>query len=333
MPSMLRPPIAVLYGLLMLPSAGCAQLLYDVESKPVVIWSEGTRMAGTLWRPEKAGDEPLPGLLLIHGWGGLRDHLDATYAPKFADAGFAVLTFDYRGWGDSDGKLVAEEPLPENSRVPGSNVTVAARVIREVVDPYDQIEDVRSAFAWLLAEHGVDKERIGIWGTSYGGGHVVMLGASEPRVKAIVAQVGSQGGEESEEFRAHAHRRAAEKARGEIDPIPQGIDAVPGLSGTPDVAKMVRYRPILFADRVNVPTLFIDMEDEELFDRTKNGLAAHEIVKANTASRYVTHPGQHYDVYTRHYIAASDEALAWFVQHLKGKREPKVDDATLPTSD
>lgn len=313
--------VGPLLVLLVAPSSGCAQLLYDVESKPATIWSEGTRMAGTLWRPEAAGTEPLPGILLIHGWGGLREHLDMTYAPKFADAGFVVLTFDYRGWGDSDGKLVAAEPLPESSREVGSEVTVPARVIREVVDPYDQIEDVRNAFAWLLAEPGVAADRIGIWGTSYGGGHVVVLGATEPRVKAIVAQVGSQGGEENAEFRAYAEKRAAEKARGDSDPIPQGVDTAPGLNGTPDVAKMVRYRPITFADRLTVPTLFIDMEDEELFDRKKNGLAAHEIVKASGESRYVTYPGKHYDVYTRRYIAASDEALEWFVQHLK--RETK----------
>ena len=298
------------------PSAGCAELLYDVESHPVVIWSEGTRMGGTLWRPEARGEEPLPAILLVHGWGGVREHLDATYAPKFADAGFVVLSFDYRGWGDSDGKLVTAEPLPEASREPGSQVTVKAKVIREVVDPFDQIEDVRNALAWLLGEPGVDTERVGIWGTSYGGGHVVVMGATDPRIRAIVSQVGSQGGEASAELGAHAAMRAAQKARGEIDPIPQGIDGVEGLRGTPDVAKMARYRPITFAPRISAPTLFIDMEDEELFDRSQNGLAAHEIVKARAPSEYVLYPGKHYDVYTTNYIAASDTALAWFVKHL-----------------
>ncbi len=302
---------------LFLPSGGCTQILYDVESQPVVIWSEGTRMAGTVWRPEEPGDAPLPAILLVHGWGGLREHLDATYAPKFADAGFIVLSFDYRGWGGSDGKLVTVEPLPESSREGGAEVTVPARVIREVVDPFDQIEDVRNALAWLLAEPGVDPERIGIWGTSYGGGHVIVMGATDPRIRAIVAQVGSQGGEESAELSAHAAQRAAQKARGEIDPIPQGIDSAPGLAGTPDYAKMVRYRPITYASRVRAPTLFIDAEDEELFDRRKNGLAVHEIVKANTTSRYAVVSGTHYDVYTRHYIDASDQALAWFDEHLK----------------
>jgi len=316
---------ALLGVLLATPGASCAQIVYDVSSRPVTIWSEGTRMAGTLWWPEDtAPDAKLPAILLVHGWGGEREHLDATYAPKFADAGFVVLSFDYRGWGGSDGKLVAQEKLPaapeaeDGKAVTGPVVEVRAQVVREVVDPYDQLEDVRNALAWLLAEPMVDPERLGIWGTSYGGGHVIVMAATEPRIRAVVSQVGSQGAEKPEPFVAHGQLRAAQKARGEIDPVPQAIDVAPGLRGTPDVAKMIRYRPLTFAPAVRVPTLFIDMEGEELFDRTRNGKAAFEIVQANAPARYETFEGSHYDVYTRRYFAASDLASDWFREHLQG---------------
>ena len=75
-----------------------------VVNEAVVIFSDGVRMAGTVWRPDTQGPgDKLPAILLCHGWGGKRAHLDFSYAPKFAAAGFVVLTFDYRGWGDSAG--------------------------------------------------------------------------------------------------------------------------------------------------------------------------------------------------------------------------------------
>ena len=68
----------------------------------------------------------------------------------------------------------------------------------------------------------MDAERIGIWGTSYSGGHVIYLGARDERIAAIVSQVGYQGvGWSAERFR-FARQRGVEKARGEIDPIHSG---------------------------------------------------------------------------------------------------------------
>ena len=79
---------------------------------------------------------------------------------------------------------------------------------------------------------------------------------------------------------------------------------------------MISYRPLEFAERVRIPTLFIDMEDEELFDRKQNGLEAFERIKANAPAQYQLLPGKHYDVYTTHYAEASDLAISWFRKHL-----------------
>jgi dienelactone hydrolase len=289
-----------------------------VESQAVVIWSQGTRLQGRIWRPEEAapGGEARPAILLAHGWGGLLEHLDVTYGPKFAAAGFVVLGFDYRGWGESEGILIPVEEIPEPD-VKGE-MQVRVREIREVVDPWSQLEDLRAALAFLASEPDVDPGRIGIWGTSYGGGHAMTLAASEP-VAAAVVQVGSQGGDSPKELVAHARRRASQKARGELESrIPQGIDKAPGLSGTPDWARMVSYRPIDLADRVRIPVLFIDMSDEELFDSRKHGRAAYERVRKNAPARYELLKGSHYDVYGKHYGRASDLAVEWFQEHLKG---------------
>jgi len=285
------------------------------ERKAVDIWSDGTRMSGDLWLPEGHGDgTKRPAILLTHGWGGTRSHLNNSYAPKFANAGFVVLTFDYRGWVDSDSRLViiGDQSASDSDGA----VTVRARAIREVVDPVDQVRDISNALDFLYGEEGVDVERIGIWGTSYSGGHVIYLGAHDDRVAAIVSQVGYQGIGWTPERERYARQRSVDKARGVIDPIPQGIDMVPNLKGTPDLAKMLGYRPIESADRIRVPTLVIDVDSEELFSRMANGHAVYEIIKKEAVAEYKTYPGLHYGIYNRHYPAASSLALDWFKQHL-----------------
>jgi dienelactone hydrolase len=287
----------------------------DVERRAIHIWSDGTRMSGDLWLPAGHGDGTIrPAILLTHGWGGKRSHLNDSYAPKFANAGFVVLTFDYRGWVDSDSRLVIIGDQPASGA--DGEVTVRVRVIREVVDPRDQVRDISSALDYLYGEEGVDTERIGIWGTSYSGGHVIHVGAHDDRIAAIVSQVGYQGVGWTPERERFARQRAVDKARGVIDPIPQGIDLVPNLHGTPDLAKMLGYRPIESAHQIRVPTLVIDMDAEELFSRMANGHAVYKIIKTEAVAEYKMYPGKHYDIYNRHYPAASDLALEWFKRHL-----------------
>ena len=286
-----------------------------VEKRHIDIWSDGTRMSGDLWFPDGfRKDTPRPAILMTHGWGGVRQHLNSQYAGKFAEAGFVVLTFDYRGWADSDSRLVIIGDQPDIG--PDGEVTVRARAIREVIDPFDQVRDITSSLDFLAGEPGVDVNRIGIWGTSFSGGHVIFVGAQDPRVAAIVSQVGYQGVGLTKERRLFSRQRAIDKARGKIDPIPQGIDGVPRLSGTPDLAKMVDYRPIDWASQIRVPTLIIDVEDEEFFDRRKNGRAAFELISKNTQANYKLFPGRHYDIYSRHPSAATALALEWFETHL-----------------
>lgn len=282
--------------------------------RSINIWSEGTRLAGDLWTPDDVGaGDQLPAILLCHGWGGRKEHLNATYAPWFSRAGFAVLAFDYRGWGESDGKLVpagAVPPLDQNGEV-----TLRAKAVREVVDPFDQIRDIANCLDFLQGEPQVDEERIGLWGTSYGGGHVAFMAAHDSRVRAIVAQVSAQ---QPPMVRAPVARaRAVARARGEIGPIPPAEDVVAGLGGVPDLAKMARYSPIATADKIRVPALVIDAEQEELMDRMQNGHALNEIVAKNAPARYTSFPCKHYAIYDQYYHQASKEARDWFSEHLK----------------
>ncbi|MCI0490261.1 MAG: alpha/beta fold hydrolase [Blastocatellia bacterium] len=297
-----------------------------VATRAVNIWSDGTRLSGDLFYPKAMKpDDKLPAIVLCHGWGGVKSHLNRAYAPQFAAAGYVVLTFDYRGWGESDSRLVIEGQMPKPDEK--GEITVRAQAIRELVDPFDQTEDIRNAINFVEGEPGVDPDRIGLWGTSYGGGHVVYVGAHDPRVKCIVSQVASmdsrliadsplyQGG------LARAHKEELQRARGEggLDPVPQGVDKVPNLRGTPYVSRMVNYRPVEFADRLKAPILILDAEKEELLDIKLNGGKVYERVKGKIPARYHIFPGiKHYDIYTSKREEGIRMALEWYDKYLKG---------------
>jgi len=286
----------------------------DIKRKPVHLFSEGTRLAAEVFTP--GGERPaegFPALLLCHGWGGLKDNL-ARYAETFARAGYLTMTFDYRGWGDSDGRIVATRDVPPLLEAGEQVLTV--RVLREIVDPIDQTTDVKNCLALLASEPCVDTARIGIWGTSYGGGHAVFTAGNDDRIRAVVAQIGGFGF--PDRYKGAARARGARKARGEIDSlVPQdGLDGVPGLKGTPDIARMAEHSQLGAAARVKVPTLIIDAEFEELNNRLEHGFAAHTMIRQNAPSAYHTYPCKHYALYDEYFEPATTLALDWFGKYL-----------------
>tara|TARA_B100001142_G_scaffold285745_1_gene300289 strand:+ start:67 stop:1005 length:939 start_codon:yes stop_codon:yes gene_type:complete len=292
-------------------------LAQAIDSKHVDIWSDGTRMSGDIHYPNNYNeDKKLPAILMTQGWGGIRADLNKYFVPIFVEAGFIVLTFDYRGWEDSDSRLVIIGKQPSLDK--NNETVVNVKAIRELIDPIDQTRDIISALDFLYGEPGVDKSKIGIWGTSYSGGHVIYVAGNDSRVSAIYSQVSFQGIGLSNNQKL-SRKRAIQKARGLIEPIPTGIDKIPNLKGSPDFAKMLNYRPIDWAKNISVPTLIVDVDSEELFDRKKNGLAAYEIIKNNTIAKYKLYPGTHYDIYYKHFHSSTQIALEWFTQHLINK--------------
>ncbi|MCP5068631.1 MAG: alpha/beta fold hydrolase [bacterium] len=99
------------------------------------------------------------------GFSGTRVGMMPLFARVFASRGLAAFAFDYRHFGDSGGAP------------------------RQLVDPWAQLDDWRSALAFVRTLGEVDAERLALWGTSMGGGLVVVIGAEDPGVSAIVAQV------------------------------------------------------------------------------------------------------------------------------------------------
>jgi fermentation-respiration switch protein FrsA (DUF1100 family) len=154
----------------------------DIVHREVTYYSEGDRIAADLFLPADASAEhPVPGVVLCTGFGGTRkDHIP-NFAKRFAEAGFASLCFDFRGFGDSEG--------PEGKLVGREHVV-----------------DARNSVTYLETVPEIDPERIAIWGTSYGASHAVIAAAQDDRIKVVVSQVGFADG--SRGVRGSTHPRA-----------------------------------------------------------------------------------------------------------------------------
>ena len=128
------------------------------------VWfnSGADRISAWLYRPGSSRDAPL--LVMAHGLGAVRTmRLDA-YAERFCAAGYACLVFDYRNFGDSEGAP------------------------RQLIDIRMQLQDWTVAVAYARTLAGIDPDRIGLWGTSFSGGHVIATAARLPGIAAVVSQ-------------------------------------------------------------------------------------------------------------------------------------------------
>lgn len=136
-------------------------------------YSEGCRLAGRLFVPDGVtAEDKRAGIVLCHGFTGIKEMILPQYARVFAEAGFVALVFDYRGFGESDGRR--------------------GRLLW-----HDQAADIRNAVTFIGAREEVDAEHLGLWGTSYGGALAPYAFALDERVKACVGQLGFSDGYEA----------------------------------------------------------------------------------------------------------------------------------------
>lgn len=130
----------------------------------VTFRSDGTDCIGRFYRPD-GPESRLPCIVLCHGFSGTADWILPEIAQRFAAAGFAAFTFDYRHFGESGG-----EP-------------------RQLVSVKRQRDDIRAALHFVRGHAGIDSARVTLWGTSLGGGHVIALAAEDFALGAAIAQV------------------------------------------------------------------------------------------------------------------------------------------------
>ena len=190
----------------------------------------GTRLRGWLYLPAGANAE-VPGIAMAHGFSAVKEMALDRYAEVFCEAGLAVLAYDHRNLGASDG-----EP-------------------RQEINPWAQARDYRRAIGWLGERPEVDAARIGIWGSSYSGGEVIVLGACDERVRAVVANVPFAGYPGVDYSDTEARRAAIREAL--LDESGQGpADRAQNVLGP---------LPVVRGDGVDGPVVLDQPESHEWF--------------------------------------------------------------------
>ena len=292
----------------------------NIDFRTANIVSEGVRLHAELFSRTSLAGKPLPTVIMAHGWGGVaanfrRDAID------IANAGYLVITFDYRGWGESDARITLTKPSPIKP-TPGQNQKFTAEVIeqREYVDPLEQITDWFNVINWAMGEPMVDKDRLGLRGSSYSGGHVFYVAALDPRVKAVVSQVGAYDSRwvmSDKTQQELTYAEGAKRTRGEPYPAPRAV-TVGRLIGAPIRENLMRYAPIEEAGKVkDTAVLFIVAEKEELFSNEDQAKLAYNRM-AGTKKKYISIPNiTHYGVYRERREQAVKYAIEWFDQYLK----------------
>jgi len=288
--------------------------------------AEGVTLRGWHYVPDGAGG-PVPTIVMAHGFSAVKEMYLDRFAEAFAAAGLGAIVFDHRNFGASDG-----EP-------------------RQEIDPWEQLRDYRHAitFATTLAE--VDGERIGVWGSSYSGGHVLVVGAIDRRVKCVACQVPLISGHRNarrivrsdfiaavgsmfDEDRANRYNGGAPAMIPVVDEDPLAPSALPtpdsyqwftetGRTRAPSwrnevtlrsVEMFWEYEPGAYIQWVSpTPLLIVVAARDHL---TVSDLAIEAYERALQPKRLVVLPGAHFDAYTDAFDDAAGAARDWFVEHL-----------------
>ncbi|WP_019872865.1 alpha/beta hydrolase [Sporichthya polymorpha] len=286
--------------------------------------AEGVTLRGWFYA---ATDGPGPTVVMAHGFSAVKEmYLDA-FAEVFAAAGVNALVFDNRNYGASDG-----EPRCET-------------------DPWQQVRDYRHAITYAGTLPEVDADRIGVWGSSYSGGHVLVLGAIDRRIKAVVSQVPLASGSANIGELVRADLRAGYRAMFDADraarfageppamvPVVAEDPMAPSALPTADswawftetaakrapswrnevtlrtVEMLGEYEPISYVARVSpTPLLMLVAREDHL---TPAHLALDAYAQAKEPKKLVLLPGGHFDAYVDGFEQASAPARDWFVEHL-----------------
>lgn len=284
---------------------------------------DGVTLRGWLFIPD--GPVPHPAITMAHGFAGVKEHGLERFARAFADAGFVVLVHDHRGFGASGGAK------------------------RFDIDPWVQIADWRRAISFLETHPAVDADRIGLWGTSYAGGHAIVLGATDRRLRAVVAQVPTISGyqqslrrvapeqvsaleaafADDERQRFHgappatqavvsadpavpAAYRSADAVAFYNQPVPEGVWENAVTLRSSRAARM--YEPGIWVSRVSPTPLLMVVGLHDTITLADTALSAYE--QALQPKKLVTIDGGHFDPYLARFADASGAATTWFAEHL-----------------
>jgi len=288
--------------------------------------AEGVTLRGWLYVPDRA-PRPAPTVVMAHGFSAVKEMYLDRFAEAFSEAGLACLVFDYRNFGESDG-----EP-------------------RQEIDPWSQVNDYRHALTWAASQPDCDSTRLGVWGTSYSGGHVIVVAAIDRRVRCVVAQVPLVSGHDNARALVRADFLAGLRAafdddrgkrfRGEtpgmlkvVDSDPLAPSALPTADSWAWFSETGQTRAPLWKNEVTLRSveMFTEYEPGSYLPHiaptplcmivaagdhlTPSELAIGAYESAHQPKRLVILPGGHFDAYVSGFDAAAGAARDWFVEHL-----------------
>jgi fermentation-respiration switch protein FrsA (DUF1100 family) len=280
--------------------------------------SQNSRISGHLYLPTVA-TKPAPLIILCHGFCGVKELLLPAFAERFANNGYAALTFDYRGFGESEGET--------------------GRLV-----PKLQIEDIHAAIEWAKKESNVDSNRIALWGSSFGGANAIIAASQSDDIKCVIAQLtfadgetvitGEMSTEEKDKFLSTLERMRDKKAKTgkemmvpiakvlsdeqSVDFFNQFKDDFPALTiKIPflTVWETICHKPVEALANLNKPVMIIAAEQDGV-----NPLSESQVLfdKANEPKAlYVEEGATHYQVYSgKHFESVVTKQLEWFNQYL-----------------
>ena len=281
--------------------------------------SGDSNIAAELYLPANL-EKPLPLIVMCHGFCGVKELLLPGFAEQFQQAGFAVITFDYRGFGASGGE--------------------AGRL-----QPALQIEDIKATIDFAVQMSIIDADKIALWGTSFGGANAIVAAVEDARVKCLAVQVTFGDGErvitgelneaEAAKLRSSLEKMQVRKAEGGKEmwvPIAKVLNdeqskafysryaeefpalktKIPFLT----TAETLAHKPENYLSDLNAP-LHITVAEQDgvnppaesysLFDKAKEPKQLLSIAGAT-----------HYDIYEGEYLTQVSAAqVAWFKQYLQ----------------
>jgi uncharacterized protein len=285
--------------------------------------SRGITLRGWLTTPA-AGEGPFPTVVMAHGFSGVKESI-VPYADAFNAAGLATLVYDHACFGASDG-----EP-------------------RQHADPWQQVAGFRDAITFATLQDTVDAGRIGVWGSSYSGGHVLTVAANDRRVACAVSQVPLVSGHRNaprmfrwdimREVRRRFDADRAARAGGAVPAMlpvftmdPTALSCLPPPVGErfleacfqdaawknevtlESLEMFLEYEPGALAPFVSpTPLLMIVAARDRV---TFTDLALDVYAAAREPKRLHLFQGGHFEAYSRFFDETCGAARDWFVQHL-----------------
>ncbi|TAK77703.1 MAG: alpha/beta fold hydrolase [Gammaproteobacteria bacterium] len=287
----------------------------------IMFKSDDIILKGWFYTPSNQDIAPAPCVIMTHGFSALKEHYLDKFATRFAQAGMCVLVYDNRNFGDSEGAPRFE------------------------VDPFMQIQDMKNAITYLQQRKEVNAKKIGLWGTSFSGGIVLVVAATDNRVKCVVTQVPFISGhhkflqqikpEQWEVIKKKYHAENLSRMAGHeptmipvvtdnlqstaIMKIPSAFSFFTSVKFWENkvtlrsIENAGEFEPISYIrDIDDIPVLFI-VANKDTINATNCALEAYN--KTRSPKKLVMIEGDHFVPYSEQFERCVNSAHEWFAQY------------------